>query len=225
MVNSLYSTEFADNPDPRLGVSMILDTSKSMEENDKIGALVRAMQQLKADIMADPIASLRVELSLVSFNHETQFRDFCNIGDFEPPYLEASGGTRIAKAVNTALDLLDQRKRVYKAAGISYYRPFAMLLTDGRPEHDTAEELAMVKERIAMEEAGRHVAFFAFGVEGADMNALRQITPPNRGPRLIGGVENIAGLFEWLSRSTQQAAHTSPGEPLTLDPIDRYLSY
>ena len=34
---------------------------------------------------------------------------------------------------NTALDMVEQRKNRYKEAGIAYYRPWVMMITDGDP--------------------------------------------------------------------------------------------
>ena len=78
-----------------------------------IKAVNDALAQFKADVSADTLTSLRVEVSLVSFNHTVDYVDFRSVQDFQPPELSASGGTKIAPAINTALDLLDRRKREY----------------------------------------------------------------------------------------------------------------
>ena len=154
-----------------------------------------------------------------------EWLDFASVSDFAPPALSAYGGTKISLAVNTALDLLDTRKQVYRENGISYFRPIALLLTDGKPEHDTAQELASVKERLMIEEESRHVAFFSFGVDGADITSLTQIMPPNRPPRHIGDSMQIAGLFQWLSNSVARISTSNPGDRVRLDSVDDYLDY
>ena len=225
MQNQLYAAEFADNPDSRLPVSLILDRSFSMSIEGRIDKLSVALANLKANLSDDTIASQRVELSLVTFNHEVEPVDFRSVDAFEPPDLQASGGTMVCPAVNTALDLLAGRKQAYREAGISYYRPLAVLLTDGRFEHDSDEDLAMIKQRLTIEEQGKHAAFFAFGTEGADIEAMSKITPPNRPPRHIGGAENIAGVFQWLSNSVEQISRATTVDRLTLDELDSYLAY
>ena len=225
MQNQLYAAEFADNPDSRCPVSVILDSSSSMSIGGRIEKLSMALAKLKAELSDDTMASQRVELSLVTFNHEVEYVDFRSVEAFEPPDLQASGGTMVCPAVNTALDLLAGRKAAYREAGISYYRPLTVLLTDGRFEHDSDEDLAMIKQRLTAEEEGRHVAFFAFGTEAADIESMSKITPPNRPPRHIGGAENIAGVFQWLSNSVEQISRATPGDRLELDELDAYLSY
>ena len=220
--NPLLSVQSADNPEPRSPASMILDTSGSMGTGGRIGTLNQTLSQFKDDISGDTLVSLRAEISLVTFNDRVDFVDFCPVDEFEPPVLRASGGTLISPAINTALDLLDRRKQAYREAGISYYRALAVLLTDGKA-HDPAEELAKVRQRLTFEEEGRHVAFFAIGIEEADVDELSQITPPNRPPLHIGSVENIAGLFKWLRNSMRRISGSTPGDRMELDPIEEYI--
>ena len=225
MKGSLFDAEFADNPEPRLPLALILDRSASMTIDDGIGKLNSALAKFKSEVSADTLCALRIEVVRVAFNHEVDHDDFCSVEAFEPTDLSAIGGTKISIAINTALDLLERRKQAYREAGISYYRPFALLLTDGKFEHDTPQELAMVRQRLVSEEEGKHVAFFAFGIGDVHMETFSQITPPNRPPRHIGSVENIAGLFKWLSVSTMKAARSTPGDPVKLDELDSYLDY
>ena len=37
-------------------------------------------------------------------------------------------------AINLALDKLEERKQIYQQAGISYFRPWVFLITDGEPD-------------------------------------------------------------------------------------------
>ncbi len=222
--NPMDSVQFAENPEPRCPVALIVDISGSMM-GPRIQAVNGALQQFKAEVSRDTLAMLRAEIALVTFNHSVDYYDFSSVHSFVPPRLRAYGGTKISLAVNTALDLLDTRKQVYRENGISYFRPIALLLTDGHPEHDTPQEIAAVQQRLMIEEENRHVAFFSFGVAGADINALSQIMPPNRPPRHIGDSLQIAGLFQWLSNSVAKISTSNPGDRIRLDPVDDYLDY
>ena len=218
------SVQFADNPEPRCPVALIVDVSSSMQ-GLRIQAVNDALTQFRLEIARDTLAMLRAEIAVVTFNHSVNYYDFTSVQSFTPPTLRAYGGTKISLAVNTALDLLDSRKQVYRENGISYFRPIALLLTDGRPEHDTPDEIANVRERLMIEEESRHIAFFSFGVDEADIDALSRIMPPNRPPRHIGSSMQIAGLFQWLSNSVAKISTSNPGDRIRLDSVDDYLDY
>ena len=220
----LDNVEFADNPEARCPVVLIVDTSSSMT-GEPIARVNEAIADFRTEISKDKLVFLRADVSLVAFNHETQEYDFASVNKFNPPPLEASGGTRMCSAIHTALDLLERRKQEYRKEATSYYRPIAMLLTDGNAEHDSEEEITSVGERIAREEEGRHVAFFSFGVDGANTEALERITPTHRPPMHIGDSRNIEGLFRWLSNSVAIVSTSQPGDKLTLDPVEGYLDY
>ena len=222
--NLMDSIQFAENPEPRCPVALIVDISGSMQ-GQRIQAVNGALQQFKSEVSMDTLAMLRAEIALVTFNHRVDYYNFESVQSFTPPMLRAYSGTKISLAVNTALDLLDSRKQVYRENGISYFRPIALLLTDGYPEHDTPQELAAVQERLMIEEESRHIAFFSFGVDAADIQALTQIMPPNRPPRHIGNSMQIAGLFQWLSNSVAKISTSNPGDRIRLDPVDDYLDY
>ncbi len=162
--------EFVENPEPRCPVILLCDTSGSMS-GEPINALNTGLAAFQKDVYKDEIASLRVELALVTFGPVRLTQDFVTIDNFTPPRLTASGVTPMGEAIEYALDLLEQRKETYKTNGVQYYRPWVFLVTDGAPT-DSWQNAAY---RIREAEAQRRMLFFAVGVEGADMNTLRQI--------------------------------------------------
>src|SRR5262249_59991096 len=81
-------------------------------------------------------------------------------------------------AIQHALDLLDVRKGQYKTNGVAYYRPWVFLITDGAPEGEPDEAVRQAARRVREEEAANRVAFFAVGVEGADLTRLAAIRAP-----------------------------------------------
>ena len=75
------------------------------------------------------------------FNNLARYHPFMNAEIWQPPTIEPGGGTCLSFALNVALDAVAQRKDDYRMNGISYYRPWIVLLTDGYPEHDSKDEL------------------------------------------------------------------------------------
>lgn len=199
------AVEFAENPEPRCPCVLLLDTSKSMR-GEAIQALNRGLVAFHDNLVKDPLAARRVEVAVVTFGQEVRVvHDFVAVDDFIPPVLQASGLTPMGSAIIRALELLEARKSVYKAHGVPYYRPWVFMITDGKPKGEPESAIREGIRRLREDEANKRVAFFAVAVTGAHMSTLSKIAV--RPPVKLEGL-NFVDLFVWLSRSTQQAAHS-----------------
>lgn len=209
------SVEFAENPEPRCPCVLLLDTSASMN-GAPIEALNLGLQCFKDDIVKDPLASRRVEVALVTFNSEVKVvQDFVTADLFEPPTLHGQGMTHMGAAINKALDMIQERKAQYKAGGVAYYRPWVFLITDGAPQGEPDDVVEDAARRVRAEEADRRVAFFAVGVEGADIARLEKIAV--RTPVKLIGL-NFVEMFVWLSASMQKISQSQVDEQVALPP-------
>jgi uncharacterized protein YegL len=213
--NLADAVEFAENPEPRCPCVLLVDTSGSMQGNP-IAALNEGLRAFKNDLQRDGLAARRVEVAIVTFSSDVRVvQDFVTADLFEPPVLAAEGSTIMGTAIHQALDLLQARKAQYRANGVAYYRPWVFLITDGEPQGEEPHVIEQAAQRIQDEEANKRVAFFAVGVENANMDRLRQIVV--RTPvRLIG--LNFVEMFVWLSRSTQAVSHSKVDEQVALPP-------
>lgn len=207
--------EFAENPEARCPCVLLLDTSGSME-GEPILALMRGLQAFKEDLCRDSLASRRVEIAVVTFDSDvTVAQDFVTADMFEPPALTAQGSTLMGTAIQKALDMIAARKAQYKAAGVLYYRPWVFMVTDGEPNGESAEMLQSVANRVREEEEHKRVAFFAVGVEQANMERLSKLVV--RTPVKLLGL-NFVEMFVWLSRSAQAVSHSKMNEQVALPP-------
>ncbi|MDB9519029.1 VWA domain-containing protein [Roseofilum reptotaenium CS-1145] len=197
--------EFVDNPEPRCPVVLLLDNSGSMSGRP-IQELNSGLKTFKQAVEQDTLASLRVEIAIISFGPVVMRQDFVTIDQFSPPQLQAEELTPMGSAIEYALDILEDRKQTYKDNGIQYYRPWVFLVTDGSPTDDWEN----AANRVRQSEDEKKIMFFAVGVEDADMQTLAQIAPPGRPPVLLNGLD-FKSMFEWLSASLERVSHSKPG--------------
>lgn len=207
---------FADNPDPRCPVVLVLDCSASMaetlpgEDRPAIAALNDGLDVLVAELNRDPLARRRVEVAVVSFATDAQVSaDFATVEHLVLPSLVAGGTTSMGAALDLALDQVESRKATYRAAGIRYYRPWVMLITDGLPTDDVSE----AARRIHAAEADGSLAFFAVGVQGADLETLARLG--TRAPLALRGLA-FDELFVWLSASQRAVSASTPEDKVAL---------
>lgn len=207
--------EFADNPEPRCPCVLVLDTSSSMN-GAPLMALQNGLNAFRNALVTDVLARRRVEVAIISFNNEISLTQaFTTPDKMDIPELKAFGSTQMAPAISLALDIVTNRKLQYRRNGVSYYRPWVFLITDGSPDEGITS-LKEVATRIKASEKEKHLAFFAVGVGSADMSCLSYLS--TRTPLTLQGLK-FEELFSWLSASMQRVSQSRTDEQVTLPPV------
>jgi uncharacterized protein YegL len=142
-------------------------------------------------------------------------QNFVTADQFEAPRLTAQGLTHTGSGIHKALDMIQDRKTQYRNNGVTYYRPWVFLITDGEPQGESSEIVEQAAQRVKDDEANKRVAFFAVGVEGANMTRLSQMVV--RSPLQLKGL-NFQEMFIWLSASMQRVSQSKPDEQVALPP-------
>lgn len=207
----------AENPDPRVAVALLVDTSSSMS-GGPIAALNDGYEKFVADLGSDELARKRAEVTVVTFGNGgvKVAQDFAEAQDLSPITFSTGGVTPMSGALMTGLDLLEARKAQYQAQGLDYYRPWLFLITDGYPTDNAGWAAATARSRKL--EAERGVSIFTVGVEGADMKRLGEIA--SRPPAKLDGL-NFTEMFLWLSRSLSSVSSSTPvsTDPTAMAPL------
>lgn len=207
--------EFAENPEPRCPCVLLLDTSRSMQ-GAPIDALNAGIRTFRDELLKDSLAARRVEVAVISFDsHIEVVQQFVTVKQFQPPELTVQGFTNMGAAIQKALDLIQERKSVYRANGIAYYRPWVLMVTDGEPHGEADHVVQEAAARIKKYEDEKRLAFFAVGVQNASMQKLSQISV--RPPMSLSGL-NFKDMFVWLSTSMQLVSRSQVDEQIPLPP-------
>ena len=213
---SFETNDFANNPEPRCPCVLLLDVSGSMNGRP-LDELNAGLSIFRDELSADSLAMKRVEVGIVTFGPVKVENAFTSASTFFPPTLQSQGDTPMGAAIIQALNMVEDRKRDYRGNGISYFRPWVFLITDGAPTDSWETAAAAIREG----EASKKFAFFAIGVKGADMGTLGQISV--RTPLQLDGLK-FRELFSWLSTSLRSVSRSTPGSDVQIDPPTGWTS-
>ena len=136
------------------------------------------------------------------------------------PKLEADGETPLADAVSLALENLERRKQRYEENGISYYRPWLLIIGDGdesRPSKQLDEMAQTLKEES--DKKSLNVMCIMVGDEAMarrESGSLLRLAPDGE-VRYLKDLK-FREFFAWLSRSIQKTSQSMSGEEIYYEP-------
>lgn len=202
--------DMLNNPTPRIPIGLVLDFSGSM-----VGAPITELRggvlQFLDEIRSNDLTLYSAEIGIVAFNDRAEcVADFATADHLQPVFPEANGCTYMGEGIQMTLDLLDQRKQCYKKAGVDYYQPILVVMSDGKPNGDP-RILREQTERIRELVNKRRLTVIAVGIgSGADMVTLEKLSPKNPPVRLSH--LQFREFFAWLSMSAENVSASLPGD-------------
>lgn len=202
-----------DDPVQRLPICFCLDLSGSMRKFNKFERLKEALRIFNEAILHDPKAKDAAEVAVITFNDKCNvMRDFSRLS--EPITLSdivPSNGTMISSAINKALELLDNRKKEYSQAGVEYYQPWLVIISDGLPGDNCND----VKQRVLELEANKKITVFSIPIipgqlEESKKNLVIQFMDgfSSRKSQPVNP-EKISELFRWFSKSASMSVRSN----------------
>lgn len=211
--------DLIDNPTPRCPVALVLDTSGSMY-GQPIEQLNAGIQLFIDEVKRDDLARWSVDLAVYTAGGSADciqsFIGVEQIAGFDP--LDAGGGTPLGEATRMALDDLEARKKSYRDAGVPYYQPWLVLISDGAPS-DTWQDAAQCAAELSTQ---RKLVSLPIGVQGADLDVLSQFS--SKPAVALDGLK-FRELFQWLSASMARvSASTSSDASVQLPSMDSWES-
>jgi len=209
----LNDQDLAENPQSRLPVCLVLDTSGSMV-GAPIDELNEGVKHFVKELLDDELVCDVADVAIVTYGESVKKQmDFSNVSSDTIVDCVANGATPMGEAIEYSLDLLEKRKKEYKNHGTEYYQPWMCIMSDGIPTDPERYEAAVVRSN-EMVNGGKLTIFPVAIGENADINVLNRISPKLPALRLEG--LKFKEFFEWLSRSAKKVSESMPGEEVSL---------
>ena len=216
----IHSSDLLENPAHRVPVTLCLDVSGSMS-GDPIAELNKGVGHFFEALRSDPVANASAEVAVVAFADRAEVMLYFQSLDRVPSPPVLSTGSQVGFLTNLgagarlAMSILESRKKQYKIAGVDYFQPFMILMTDGQP---TSKEHISVAPQPCELEARRNLTVIPIGIgSAADMKVLAMFSK-KRPPLRLKGLQ-FAEFFQWLSKSVVRVSESQPGEQVQLDPV------
>jgi len=212
----------------RTPCALVLDASGSMGIQEgggrRIDLLNQGIEAFCNALKDDQVALSRVQVAAINvggpLGAPRVFMDWTDASEFGPFEMMPENDTPLGEAVSVALEAIELQKTTLRQHGISYTRPWLMVLTDGTPT-DAPNVWNRACAELRKAEADRKVEVFLVGVGQADMRKLSELAVR---PPLAMNAVRFREFFVWLSASLGQIARSVPGARVDLPPTDPWAS-
>lgn len=190
---------------------LLVDKSGSMQ-GAPINELNQGLIEFGQALEADSLAQGRADICIIGFDSNVQVEvGFRPATEYTAPTLSAGGCTALNEAIEVALDTLEERKKLYHAQGVEWYRPWLFVLTDGEATDTERESAAISRLRTAIE--NKKVVYMPLAVgPHANKRKLQEYYPTNAPSKhvLSASASNFKEAFVWVSNSLGVVAHSNP---------------
>ena len=192
----------------KLMVALCVDTSFSMIQEGRIEAVNHGISNFLKSAYEDVYVKDSLEVCIVTFGGERAklIRPFKKIKTPEFKPLFPSGGTHLADGVRLAIRQIEKRRNDYEDVGVICYRPWLIIMSDGRSDDNVTEAAQLVHSMVA----AKRLKLKCIGIgSGSDESDLRKFT----GEKIekCGNIE-IIDFFNILSRSAAGLSIMAPEE-------------
>ena len=207
---------FANNSNERTPCVLVLDCSGSMR-GEPIKQLNAGLAALEKELKEDTDAGARVQLLIIKACGKDEAvisSDWVDAMDFTAPVMEAGGLTPLGKAMELALQKIEEQKCLYDSCGVTSKRPWIFLISDGEPTDYGWEQSA---EKCRYAQQNKKVIIHAVGTQGANMEKLAKFSLIS--PKRLTGLK-FTEFFLWLSRSVSCISKAAPNANALLEDIE-----
>lgn len=197
---------------------LVLDVSGSMR-GKRIDALNEGLQSFYHDIIGNHTLADALEIGIITFDNDVKrVLAPALVEEMRMPTLKSTGGmTNLVGGIDAAIEMVEERKQFYREYGVSYKRPWIIVMTDGMPTN-ARSEIHSISDKVhsAMDKNSFH--FFAIGVKvnASALRVLNKISSPTVPAAQLDGIR-FSDFFQWLSNSMDKVSHSREGDKVEFE--------
>lgn len=195
-----------------MAVLICVDRSGSMY-GEAIQNATKSINRFASDVCKDSNAAAVVDVAVVSFNESDQIeQNWRPITEMKPVELVASGGTNLAGALDTGVNMLRERTSLYDEMGIEVKMPYLILITDAKGG-DVTEIAEVIKKRTE----DHKMQLWVLAVKDYDKATVAKLTNGERVFELVD--ENgfdFSEFFDLMAVGVKALSTSAPGERVTI---------
>ena len=158
---------------------------------------------------ADEYAVDSLDICIIAFEGDKGkiIQPFTNVSKIQFHNLKPGGGTPLGSAVELGVREIDDVLKRYTAQGITVFKPWLIIMSDGKATDDIRRAVKLVQDRLRNRKIKVQCIDMGNGSEKSDLNRFT----------LDGSVDTISGFkiedfFSYLSRSAVALSTSTPGE-------------
>lgn len=209
----LKEHDLVENTANRVPICIVVDTSYSMVRENRIKHVNNGLKQFIEAGADDDYASDSLDICIITFGRGKGkvVQEFANISSirFEP--LKASGNSPLGSAVNLAIKTIEQRLEQYLRHGITSFKPWLIIMSDGEGDPTDAKNLEKATEETRKLVRERRIKVMCIDMNRAEKNNdLRKFSID--GTTSAINALQIEDFFYMLSRSAAGLSSSTPGE-------------
>ncbi len=212
-----------------LPVLLLVDNSGSMA-NEKINTVNAAIREMMAEFSNIKNAKGKISIGVITFGNDVAVvQTMDKIENVQIPTFTAAGKTWMGKAIDMAIDMLEDRNQVPERA----YTPTIILLSDGlptdcperakNPNYDFNEWEPL--KRLHSSERLKNCPKLALGIgEGSNYEMLHAFINNNNIPIIkAADTATITKFFKWVTFSiSKRSVSSNPNEAEIGNPADMF---
>lgn len=212
-----------ENQSPRCPLLLIIDASSSMfvkregATNSPMESLNAGLDYLVSELYQDSLSRNRISVSTLIYGTNVEEpTPFAEVDNLVLPSLDQGlGVTSTGAAINAGLDHLEKYKKKLDEEGLQRYKSFVFILSDGL----STDDLAVASQRVKEGEEKGKFAFFAIGIDGADLEQLSSI---GHRPAMELKGDSFKNFFSWVSASASSVSASQVGDSVALPKPQEY---